>query len=67
MDEDRPYSRDRIADRKRMIFSLAPAYQLAIKMRALKLGVTTGHVVALAFETVWPDDVDAAQEELNRA
>lgn len=45
-----------------MIFELPPAVQLAIKLRAIKDGKTTGQVVEAAIRIVHPDDWKEAEE-----
>lgn len=45
----------------RFIFDVTPEVQMAIRLAALKRGITTGEVVAAAVEANYPDDVAAAR------
>lgn len=51
-------------DRNRMILELPVAIQMAIRLRAVKEGVTTGEVVARAVMVSFPDDFKQATVEL---
>lgn len=47
-------------NRTRMIFDATPEVQMAIRLRAVKKGVTTGDVVAEAIRQVFPAEVNEA-------
>jgi len=46
-----------------MIVDVTREVQMAIKLRAIKLGITTGAVVAQAIEIAFPDDLKEARHE----
>ncbi len=48
----------------RMIFDVTPEVQMAIRLRAIKAGVTTGEVVRLAIDQVFHEDVEEAKRTL---
>lgn len=57
-------------DRTRMIFDVTPDVQMAIKLRAVKTGTTTGEAVAEAIRATFPADIEEARKalaELKRA
>lgn len=56
----------KINERSRMIFDLPPDVQLAIKLRALKDGMTTGEAVAQAIKTAYRDELAEAEKALLR-
>lgn len=53
-----------MAVRSRMIVDVTPEVHMAIKLRAVKDGITTGEVVCRAIEQVFPDDIEEAKEVL---
>lgn len=55
-----------MSDRSRMIFDLPREVQLAIRLTALKLGITTGKVLIRAVELTFPDDLRQAKEILTK-
>lgn len=46
-----------------MIVELPPEVQMAIRLRAVKAGMTTGEVVAEAVRLTFPADVEEAKTE----
>ena len=52
------------AKRSRMIVDVTPEIQMAIRLRAIKEGWTTGDVVAMAIRLRFPQDVDEAREAI---
>jgi hypothetical protein len=52
-----------VDERNRMIVDVTREVQMAIKLRAIKLGITTGAVVAQAIEIAFPDDLKEARHE----
>lgn len=45
-----------------MILGVTPEVQMAIKLRAVKSGCTTGQVVEEAIRSSYPNDVKEAEE-----
>lgn len=53
-----------MADRKRMIFEMPAAFQMAIRLQAIKSGRTTGEVVEAAVRKALPTEMEEAQRYL---
>jgi len=53
-----------VLDRSRMIFELPSDVQMAIRLRAVKEGVTTGDIVCQAITTAYKHDLDEAKTVL---
>jgi len=51
--------------RTRMIFDVPREVQMAIRLRAVKAGMTTGDVVAAAIAQAFPDEVREAKETVS--
>lgn len=51
-------------DRNRMILDIPAEIQMAIRLRAVKSGITTGEVVEAAVIEMFPEDVAQARTEL---
>lgn len=50
--------------RGRMILDLPPLFQMAIRLRAVKNGMTTGEVVAIAVQKTFEEDIVEAKQAL---
>lgn len=50
----------------RMFFDVTPEIQMAIRLRAIKAGMTTGEVVTEAITIVFNEDILEAKEEKDK-